>query len=44
MDFEYSDDQKEIIKNVKEVCIEFRGVLYKANQTKECYSAEDGER
>jgi len=44
MDFEYSEDQKEIIKNVKEASEEFRDVFYKANQGNERYSVEDGER
>ncbi|MBI4302934.1 MAG: acyl-CoA/acyl-ACP dehydrogenase [Chloroflexi bacterium] len=44
MDFDYSEEQKEIIRNVKEVSEEFRDVFYKANQGNERYSAEDGER
>ena len=44
MDFEYNEEQKEIIRNVKEVSEEFKGVFYKANQENERYSAEDGER
>jgi len=35
MDFEYSPDQKEIIKKVKQVCDEFHDVFYQANQVNE---------
>ena len=44
MDFEYNEEQKEIIRNVKEVSEEFKDVFYKANQENERYSAEDDKR
>ncbi|MFC1966420.1 hypothetical protein ACFLWI_05690 [Chloroflexota bacterium] len=44
MDFEYNEEQKDVIRNVKEVSEEFKDVFYKANHENEHYSAEDGAR
>lgn len=43
MDFDYSQGQKEIIRNVKDICDQFRGVFFKANKEDERYADQDGE-